>query len=304
MSPQEAISYLKDNDELYSFPDISIPRREEALDSYAKVMDNEQKLMRALSHGIRENSNLGPKDNYLTTLHKLADEMEVPRPKLKFDYSKGEGLAAYADIENNVIGINPSNVDPSTREAVLAHELRHLKEKGSYSGIDKSPRGVLFTESSNPLESLYKFGAFPDEVKRMEGRSMSEFIPKEDRLFENDKLKYKSKVLDKYDYMEKGHFKEPFLSKNLRRVAKGLPLIGAAAALLTSDDASAAIDPFDSTQIDVAPEDKFLEDPSSPEFEKYTDQFRGKEEISERDRKRAEKAQRYKKAMEIINNLD
>ena len=266
MTSSEILEAIKERGDLYIHPDLGDQGSSpigKALNNYDDVMDKEDSLMRALSHGIRENSkDFRMKGTYLDQTEAISQEMGLKEsPLLEFKYDTGSA-SAYADPENNKIIINPSKVSPETREAVLAHEIRHLKEAPYSSTFDKSPRTVLYTDGGNPFQSMYNEFSRPEEVKRLKGRALSEFQPKADRLFPNDKLKYKTSVLDKVDYMEKGHFKDSFLSKNLKRLAKGLPLISGAATLLSSDPVAAA------TGTEVAGSDPKVEDPQSLEYQK------------------------------------
>lgn len=263
----DIIRAIKDNGTLDYYHDLGSQKAGEVLDNAVsanyEILKEEPKLSRALSQGISDQKEFKGRTRVKDIIKELSSDLDIDPPDYEFSYSKIPNAAGYADVSKNKIGLNPEFLHDYGREAVIAHELRHIKEGNI--GFDKSIRNTLYTGEGGGslLEQLQKSFNVDTAIKQERGRALNDFIPVKERLFENDKLKKKVDALKIYEFIEKGHFKDPFLVKNLKRIAKGLPIIGLAASVLTSEDASAAVDPMGSETIAV---DRAIEDPSSPEF--------------------------------------
>lgn len=200
-----------------------------AMSSFDEVMSYEDKLSRALSRGIQEQRGFHGKTRSQDIIKELSKDFDVDPPKLEFRYDPR--LYGSMDTNTNTLVLNPEKLSNVGKESVIAHELRHLKEGPNFeNGLDKSIRNILYTgESGNPMLDLWKGFSAESAGKKMEGKSLAYYNKLNERLFPKDKLKPSIDALEAYTFLEKGHFKTPFLAENLRRVAKGLPLIGAAA---------------------------------------------------------------------------
>ena len=237
LSEQQILELLSKGEKIPYYPDISKPTRETAVQTFEDVLNQEKKLSRALSRGISEQKGFKGSTKIPDIIKELSSDMGIQTPDYEFKYK--DGLAGWAKKDYPFIGLNPQYLSEFGREAVIAHELRHLKENPLGSFDDNSIRKILYTtpmETGNRLtdilESLKQSIQTPLAVKKEEGKSLQYFNKVKDRLFPNDKLKYQVDALDAYDFLEKGHFKDSFLKQNLQRISKKLPIIGTAATAL------------------------------------------------------------------------
>ena len=243
LSEEQILERLKAGETIPYYPDISRPSRETAMLTFQDIIDQETKLERALSRGISEQKGFKGSTKIPDIVKELSSDMGIQTPKLQFKYHPT--TMGSANVEKNIITLNPAGLSEMGREGLIAHELRHLKEgkrqimKDNPLTWDNSIRKVLYTgtqETGNPLLdiqlALHKAVSMEEANLKEQGKSLNYFQKIKDRLFANDKLKYQVDALDAYDFLEKGHFDKSFIKENLERVAKGLPIIGAAATAL------------------------------------------------------------------------
>lgn len=256
LSEQQILELLSKGEKIPYYPDISSPHRETAMQTFKDVMDQETKLERALSRGISEQKGFKGSTKIPDIVKELSADMGIETPDIRFKYDPR--IMGSADIEKNVLTLNPQGLSGIGREGLIAHELRHLKE-GNRQVIqdnpltwDKSIRKTLYTDSPKTGNDLLDFKLAllqsleaDQAVAKEQGKSLNYFQKLKDRLFPNDKLKYQIDALDAYDFLEKGHFDTSFLKQNLERISKKLPIIGTAATALgvatASNPAEAAV---------------------------------------------------------------
>ena len=276
LNEEQILELLSRGEQIPYYPDISSLESRAGMQVFPDIMSEEDKLSRALSRGISEQKGFKGSTKIPDIVKELSMDMGVDTPDIQFKYDPK--ILGSADLDRNIITLNPAGLSDIGRESVIAHELRHLKEgsrniKDNPLTWDKSIRNTLYTatpETGNPLLDL-KLGLMKsiegDAANLAEqGKSLGYYQKIRDRLFPNDKLKYKIDALDAYDFLEKGHFEKPFLKTNLQRVAKGLPIIGAAATVVGglgySDLAGAATDfvvPGGVSEMGVSPEQAELD---------------------------------------------
>lgn len=243
LSEEQILERLKAGETIPYYPDISKPSRDTAMQTLEDVLNQEHKLERALSRGISEQKGFKGSTKIPDIVKELSKDMGIDTPKLEFKYHPT--IMGSANVDENRLRLNPVGLSELGREALIAHELRHLKEgnrqvmKDNPLTWDNSIRNVFYTgtpETGNPLLdvqlALHKSMAAEEAYLKQQGKSLNYFQKVKDRLFPNDKLKYQVDALDAYDFLEKGHFDKSFLKENLKRVAKGLPIIGTAATAL------------------------------------------------------------------------
>lgn len=257
LSEQQILERLSRGENIPYYPDISRPSRETAMQTFQDVLNEENKLQRALSRGISEQKGFKGSTKIPDIVKELSSDMGIQTPKLEFKYHPT--IMGSANVDENILRLNPVGLSGIGREGVIAHELRHLKEgnrqviKDNPLTWDSSIRNILYTETPEtgiPLLDLqlglHKAMSAKEADLKEQGKSLNYFQKVRDRLFPNDKLKYQVDALDAYDFLEKGHFDKSFLKENLKRVSKGLPVIGTAATVLGglgySDMAGAATD--------------------------------------------------------------
>lgn len=254
-SSQEILDEIAATGQVSYHPDIrgvvdhpSLPHRIErdllANEVLGDVLHNQHKLGKALSEGISKQKGFD-KRRYRTAdvIKELSADLGIDAPRFKFEYHPN----FIGTATDNEIMLNPAMFKDYGPEAVIAHELRHVKERrlGHKPLIDKSLATGLFSgPSDNVYQNLHNQFALEENLKKAHGKTLNFYNKKPDRLFENDKIKPRLDALDIFDFMEKGHFKDSFMKENLKRVAKGLPIIGAALTtmgVLGSSDASAGV---------------------------------------------------------------
>lgn len=246
MGTGSILSALKGDEPINYIPDISRTSRKDAQKAFDYVLGQEDLLSNSLSRGIREQKGFKGSTRIPDIVKELSLDMGIDPPDLEFKYMSG--LAGTANIRKNLLTLNPQFLRNVGDEALIAHELRHFKDSkvGQPFKSDNSIRNILYTRPDNPLIEMLNELRRPEAHKKLDGKSLNFFNKKEGRLFANDALKHKLDALDIYSFLEKGHFKSDFLVTNLKRVAKGLPIIGTAIAFLTNlDDATAAIPGLD-----------------------------------------------------------
>lgn len=270
LSEEEILKALRGNEKILHVPELDIKNQGmvDALSSFDEVVGREGKLSRALARGISESKGFTGKTKIPDMVKELSSDLGIDAPDLEFEYKKG--LAGWAHNDGTRIGLNPEHMAETGREAVIAHELRHIKElrEGTAPNHDKSIRNIIYggSDSDDILTSLRRHIDYPEAEMKMKGKALNFFNKKDERLFIENKLKEGVDALDIYDFLEKGHFDKKFLTENLKRVAKKLPIIGGVAALMSGEDASASVPVLDSaTNLDY---DKGYEDPSSVEYQK------------------------------------
>jgi hypothetical protein len=245
LSEQQIMEMLKRGETIPYYQDLaSNPFSKPALGAFPEILGQEEKLSRALSRGISEQKGFHGKTRTQDIIKELSSDMGVDTPELKFQYDPQN--VGSMDTQRGILSLNPELAGKYGKEAVISHELRHLKEASPGHRPDLSVRRMLYTSPEENITALERLYGVPHAIKQEEGKSLSYYNKVKDRLFKNDKLKPSIDALSAYDFLEKGHFKSSFLKKNLERVAKGLPIIGAAATVLGaagySDQAGAAVD--------------------------------------------------------------
>ena len=276
LSEEQILELLSRGEKVPYYPDISSPQARSGMTTFQDVMDQENKLARTLSRGISEQKGFTGKTKIQDIIKELSGDLGIVAPDVQFKYDPR--VLGSADIDRNLITLNPQGLPELGRESIIAHELRHLKEgvrdtREKPFTWDTSVRKALYTgapETGNPLLDFQlglsqSLGADAANLKE-QGKSLGYYQKIKDRLFPNDKLKYQVDALDAYDFLEKGHFANSFMKKNLERVAKKLPIIGAAATVAGglgySDLAGAASDvlvPGGIEEMGVSPEQKDLD---------------------------------------------
>lgn len=212
------------------------------VDYMNRVAFEEPKYYRALSEGIRDQKGFTAKHKTGDIIKELSSDMGIPAPDFRFKYE--EGVGGFVKPGEHRIYLNPSLWHNAGREGLIAHELRHLKEGVDPEIFDPSPKNVLWGGSENDdlLTSLKRYHRREEEFKRLHGHTLSHYKG----LDKNLHTIPTGDTLNTLDYIERGHFKKPFLKTNLERIAKGLPIIGLGAtaigALGYSDAAGAAVD--------------------------------------------------------------
>lgn len=243
LSEQQILELLSKGEKIPYYPDISRPSRETSMQTFQDILNQENKLQRALSRGISEQKGFKGSTKIPDIVKELSSDMGIQTPKLEFKYHPT--IMGAANVDENILRLNPVGLSEIGREGLIAHELRHLKE-GARESIKKNPltwdnsiRNILYTgspETGNPLLdlqlSLHKAMSSDEANLKEQGKSLNYFQKIKDRLFPNDKLKYQLDALDAYDFLEKGHFDTSFLKQNLERISKKLPIIGTAATAL------------------------------------------------------------------------
>jgi hypothetical protein len=246
LSEEQILKKLSRGEKIPYYPDISSPSRNTSIASLEEILKQEKKLARTLSRGISEQKGFKASTKIPDIVKELSLDMGVNVPEVRFKYDPT--VAGSMDSKKGLLTINPGVISDYGKEAIIAHELRHLKEydpKIIYQP-DLSIRRMLYTPVEDSIVGLERLYGVPQAIKKEQGKSLNYYQKIKDRLFPNDKLKYEIDALDAYDFLEKGHFKNSFLKENLERVSKELPLIGTAATLAGglgySDLAGAATD--------------------------------------------------------------
>ncbi len=177
----------------------------------------------AMSRGIQDVYGFKPHHKIQDVAKEIASSIGAENLPVKFQYSPR--YVGATDYQN--IYLNPQHLNNYGREAVLAHELRHVKEAAE--GFRPS---TTLGKPREGLEGLLDQLKMPELYKKLEGKAL--------QAMEKGKFKETIDALDVLDFAEKGHFKTSFMKENLKRVAKGLPLLSALGALIEPDAASAA----------------------------------------------------------------
>jgi predicted metal-dependent hydrolase len=220
LNPEEILEAVKNQGDVYIYPRLDTPTRAESMRLFDSVMDQETKLSQALSRGISEQRGYTAKTRIPDMVADLSEVLGLEKtPDIEFSYM--DDIAGAADPKNNKIILNPQHLSTYGRESIIAHELRHLKEetgpnKRRFNFVDESIGAQKYRSSGgNALQSLYNYGERKDTKKKMIGKGLSHFNPKEERLFENDKLKSRVSALDTHEFLDRKHFQKVFLGTNL-----------------------------------------------------------------------------------------
>ena len=265
LSEQQILELLKRDEKIPYYQNLENNRiSRPAIQSFGDILEQEDKLGRALSRGISESKGFHGKTRTQDIIKELSGDLGIAVPDFKFKYTPG--TVGTMDSLKGLMTLNPESLGRYGKEAVIAHELRHLKEATGEYVPDKSVRRMLYTPVEDNITALERLSGMPEAVRKEEGKSLAYYNKIKDRLFPNDKMKPSIDALDAYDFLERGHFNKSFMKKNLERVAKGLPIIGAAATVAGglgySDIAGAATDmaiPGGVEEMGVSEEQKMLD---------------------------------------------
>jgi hypothetical protein len=172
----------------------------------------EPKMYQALSEGIRDVYGFKPHHKIQDISKELASSMGVPNVPIEFKYM--DDVAG--STNGSRIRINPQHLNLFGREALLGHELRHIKEN-----MESGP-SIGRINTSNPLIALRDTLAQPALYKSKQGKDLQQFV-------KGGNFKDKMDALDIVSFFEGKHFKNPYIKENLKRVTKNLPIVGTAA---------------------------------------------------------------------------
>lgn len=184
------------------------------------VKTYEPKMYQALSRGIQDVYGFKPHHKTQDIAKELAYSMGVPNLPIEFKY--GDDWAARTDFKR--VQLNPRELPYFGKEALLAHELRHIKEGPGSSGSTLG-KPTIIDMMIDPHQTKLN--------KAKQGKDLQQFAGK-------GKFKPEIDALDIVSFFEGKHFSKPFIKENLKRVAKGLPIIGVGASALMGEDASAS----------------------------------------------------------------
>lgn len=287
LSEQQILEKLARGEKIPYYPDISSYQSRAGMQTFPDIMSEENKLSRALSRGISEQKGFKGSTKIQDIVKELSSDLGIDAPDIELKYDPR--VLGSADLDRNIIRLNPVGFSELGKESLIAHELRHLKEgprdiRENPFFWDKSVRKALYTEvpdTGNPLLdlqlALHKSITSKEADLKEQGKSLNYYQKIKDRLFPNDKLKYQVDALDAYDFLEKGHFSKPFMKENLERVAKKLPIIGTAATIAGglgySDLAGAATDaiiPGGIEEMGVSPEQAELDRKYKEKIRKFS----------------------------------